>query len=646
MDLVQQRKPLVRPDQSDQSRELKLRIKESEALDEEVYWSTQADEMNKATRNGDTGKLFKILKRACGKSAAVSEVIKEVNGDVITNQHRRVDRWAEHFNELLNRPPPPADRPEGDFNHYLKIMDCIPSIEEVKQAVKQLRSGSAAGEDGIPPELWKYGGYALIVRLTMLMQLIWSTGTIPCDWYLSIILPLYKKADNAVCGNHRGISLLDTAYKLLEIIILNRIRPQFEKIARENQCGFRPGRGTVDQILALRLLIEERQEYRQPLIVAFVDFSAAFDSVDRSRMFTILQEAGIPYKVVEMIRLLYRDCSSRVRVYNTESDSFPVSTGVKQGAILSPVLFNIVLDAVLKSSMRENLGVEIFSAHGSKSITDMDYADDIALVGDNSTDLQSLMNRLSEAAGQVGLKISAKKTQVCYRNCPEPAITLDGSVLECVDDFPYLGSRIDMSGYSKKDISTRIAKASCAFNLLSHRLWNNPDVSLPTKTKVYNAAIRPVLTYACDTWTPLVADVARLQAFEMRCWRRILHVSYLDHVRNEEIVARIRPKCMVGEEVKRKRLTLLGHVLRMGNERLPKVCLMTKPPWKRPIGGVRTTWKRQIFKDLAPLRIHCAFPQYTNRSGSTAWLEVLERIAENRHEWRVMVDRAMAAGVT
>jgi hypothetical protein len=646
MDLIQQRKPLVRPDQFEQSKELKLRIKESEALDEEVYWSAQADEMNKATRNGDTGKLFKIIKRACGKSSAISEVIKERNGDVITNQRRRVERWAEHFNDLLNRPPPPAERPDEDFDCYLKIIDCIPSIEEVKQAVKQLRSGSAAGEDGIPPELWKVGGYALLVQLTVLMQLIWSSKKIPDDWYLSIILPLYKKADKAVCGNHRGISLLDTAYKLLEIIILNRIRPKFEKIARENQCGFRPGRGTVDQILALRLLIEERQEHRQPLIVGFVDFSAAFDSVDRPRMFTILQEAGIPYKVVEMIRLLYRDCSSRVRVYNTESDTFPVSTGVKQGAILSPVLFNIVLDAVLKQSMEEDLGVKVFSPLADKSITDMDYADDIALVSDNAVNMQSLMDRLSNHAARVGLQISVGKTKMCHRNCPQPAITLNGNVLEVVEDFTYLGSRIDMNGSSVKDISTRIAKASSTFNLMAHRLWNNNDVSLPTKLKVYYAAIRPVLTYACDTWAPLVADLARFQAFELRCWRRMLHVSYLDRVRNDEIIARIRPKSMVADDVKRKRLTLLGHVLRMGTERLPKACLMSKPPWKRPIGGVRTTWIRQIYKDLTPLHIHYAYQKDSNKNGSIAWLVELEGIAEDRHEWRVMVDRAMVAGVT
>ena len=114
----------------------------------------------------------------------------------------------------------------------------------------------------------------------------------------------------------------------------------------------------------------------------------------------------------------------------------------------------------------------------------------------------------------MGLMISEKKTKICYSNCPLPSIVLNGAPLEGVADFQYLGSRIDMQGDSSTDIITRLAKASNAFNVLSRRLWNNPQVSLQTKLKVYYASVRPVLLYACDTWAVKEADTARLQAFE------------------------------------------------------------------------------------------------------------------------------------
>lgn len=599
--------------------------------------------MNNATRNGDTGKLFKILKRISGKSSAVSEVIKETNGDVITDQQRRVDRWAEHFRDLLNRPPPQNNRPQSHPDVPLNIAVGEPSAVEVKQAVKQIRSGSAAGEDGIPPELWKYGGPQLLRRLTVLLQRIWNDEVIPDDFYLSIILPLYKKGDKAVCSNHRGISLLDTCYKLLEIVILNRIRPEFDAVARENQCGFRPGRSTTDQILALRLLIDQRQEHRKPLVIAYVDFSAAFDSVDRSRMFDCLREAGVPLKVVNMIRLLYRDCKSRVRVYNTESEPFPVKTGVKQGAILSPLLFIIVLDAVLRRSMTPGLGV---CAMGKRTVADLDYADDIALVSDDAQKLQRLVDQLSAYGAEVGLQISSKKTKICHSNCPPPVILLNGEQLEVVPDFPYLGSRITMNGDSTKDVTTRIAKASQAFNMLSRRLWSSTAVSLPTKLKVFYASIRPVLLYACDTWAVKEEDARRLHSFEMRCWRRMLNVSYLDHIPNNEIIDRIRPQMLIGEVIKRKRLTLLGHVLRMPDERLPKMFILAHHPWKRPRCGVRTTWLRRVFKDFKPMKLWNIYPGYNVEfKQSTSWLRVLQRLAGSRHDWRVMVDNVIDAGI-
>jgi hypothetical protein len=645
MDLIQRRKLLVRPDQRKEANELKAKIKESMELDDEVYWSSQADEMNRATRNGDTGKLFKIIKRISGKSMTISEVVKENNGDVITQQMRRVERWAEHFSTLLNRPPPAVPRDDHGFEGFLEISEDTPSSEEVKRAINQLRTSSAPGEDGIPPVLWKHGGQSLAKRLTRLIQRVWDTSQLPSDWYSSIIIPLFKKGDKTVCSNHRGISLLDTAYKLLEIIILNRIRPESETIARENQCGFRPGRSTIDQILALRLIIEQRQEYREPIVIGFVDFKAAFDSVDRSRMFDILGEAGIPRKIVEMVRLLYSRSNSSVRVYKTESESFPVETGVKQGAILSPVLFNFVVDAILRKSMTHNLGVRLSE---SETITDLDYADDIAMLAESNMCMQTLMDQLNEAAAEVGLQISATKTKLTHRNCPVPNINLGGERLEVVDDFPYLGSRIDLSGNCSRDISTRIAKASNAFNTLSRRLWNSRSVSLQTKLKVYDAAIRPILTYSCDTWAIKAADMARLQAFEFRCWRRILNVTYLDRISNDEVRRRIKPKWLLRQYVVKKRLSLLGHVLRMDPGRIPKKCLFAKCPraWKRPPGGVRLTWLRQVFRDFEPLRLHYAYPAYSNRRGSIAWLEVLEGIALDRHQWRLLVDCAVEAGVT
>ena len=225
---------------------------------------------------------------------------------------------------------------------------------------------------------------------------------------------------------------------------MKRIRSEIDANLRENQGGFRPGRSTVDQIFALRQILEQRNEYNQPLAIAFVDFKAAFDSIDREKMYKILHDFGLPVKIVCLIRQMYLDSSSVVRAGRCSSAPFPVQSGVKQGALLSPVLFNIVLDAVLRWSIDNCDGVRI---DNGRHITDMDYADDIALLAENAADLQRLLDRLDANAALVGLNISAQKTKVLFgsRAVSSP-ILLRGQVLDEVTSFTYLGSCITSNG--------------------------------------------------------------------------------------------------------------------------------------------------------------------------------------------------------
>ena len=136
-----------------------------------------------------------------------------------------------------------------------------PTLDEVKKAVESLKSHKAAGEDDIPPEFWIHGGPKLIDELTLLLQRVWSREEIPKCWRMATVLPLHKKGDRADCKNYRGISLIDIAVKILEIILVERLKPSRERFTRDNQAGFRPGRGCIDQIFALRQVIESRREF-------------------------------------------------------------------------------------------------------------------------------------------------------------------------------------------------------------------------------------------------------------------------------------------------------------------------------------------------------------------------------------------------
>ena len=169
-------------------------------------------------------------------------------------------------------------------------MDEPPTAEELDMAIKRTKCGKAAGRNGIPPEVWKYGGATLRNKLLQLFSNIWSTtAEVPQDFKDATMVTIYKrKGDRAECGNHRGISLLSVAGKILAKILQHRLHSLDEDILPESQCGFRANRFTEDMIFTLRQLQEKSAEQRQPFIVTFMDFSKAFDTVDRDTLWKLL----------------------------------------------------------------------------------------------------------------------------------------------------------------------------------------------------------------------------------------------------------------------------------------------------------------------------------------------------------------------
>jgi hypothetical protein len=155
------------------------------------------------------------------------------------------------------------------------------------------------------------------------------------------------------------------------------------------------------------------------------------------------------------------------------------------------------------------------------------------------------------------------------------------------------------------------------------------------KVKVYNSAVRSVLLYGCETWPLKVQDIARLQAFEYRCWRQFLGISPLDLVSNNEVIARIKPKTLCSAEVTRRRLMFLGHILRRPDTFIPKRCLLTKPEegWRRRPGGQRINWRRTVYKDVNTPQIRRA---YGSSAWESNWVTILEHTAQDRSQWKIM----------
>ena len=614
----------------------------------DAWWAAKADELQQYADQHDSKKFFEGLKTVYGPPSSKTTPIRDSEGNLLTEKATILQRWAEHFNQLLNRPSSIDEQAIQDIPQrpLIKSLDDPPTAAETIKAISQLQAGKAPGPDSIPPEIYKLGGSALIASLTDLFQLCWEKEELPQDFKDASIIHLYKnKGEKSSCDNHRGISLLSIAGKILARIILNRITESLlDSVAPESQCGFRKNRGTVDMVFALRQLQEKCLEQNQDLYVLFVDLTKAFDTVSRPGLWAILSRLGCPAKFVSMIKAFHEGMMARVTENGEVSEPFPVTNGVKQGCVLAPTLFSLLFSVMLSSALSQtDDGIMIrFRTDGKffdlrrlqastkvkeALMRDFLFADDCALAAHDEDALQRLADALSTATKAFGLTISIKKTEVLCQPAPttsvsEPTITIDGTKLNVVEEFCYLGSCLSSDGSLDKEIARRISKASSSFGRLWTRVWGVRGIKQSTKIAVYRAIVLPSLLYGCETWTCYRRHLKQLDQFHLRCLRKILGIQWEDRVTNQEV---LRRSSLSGIEalVMAAQLRWSGHVMRLEEDRLPKQIFCSElVHGKRQPGGQKKRYKDALKCNLKV----CNIPP-------SSWTE----LASNRTSWRASV---------
>ena len=477
--------------------ELNKQVKRMTRADKKDYIEKLADEAEEAAGRNDLKTLYKINKQLNNGFKNCDVPVKNKNGMVIEKEAEKLQRWKEHFESVLNRPDPPhlADIQPADAD--LDICTDPPSLEEVTAAIKAMKKGKAPGADGVTAEMLKADVNVTAPILTEIFKQIWEEDQIPEAWKTGLIFKLPKKGDLGDCNNWRGITLLSLTSKIFSRIVLSRLTSALEKDLRPQQAGFRPGRSCSDHIFTLRQILEQSKEWNTPLYINFIDLEKAFDSIHRESLWKILRHYGVPAKLVQVIAMLYSDFKSQVICDSELTEAFNVSTGVKQGCILSPFLFILAMDWIMKNSTDgERRGIKwTMTMTATTTLEDLDFADDIALLSHRHQDMQEKTDAMATTAGNLGLKVSTKKTKGMRMNARvQENIKLNGDEIEEVDDFTYLGSKMSNTGDGEVEIRARLAKASQAFASL-RSTWKARNIRLKTKLRIFKSNVISTLLY-------------------------------------------------------------------------------------------------------------------------------------------------------
>ena len=278
---------------------------------------------------------------------------KDTEGNIIGDKEQIEGRWKEHFKEILNENKHNSKTTALDIEQYpmnTQIGEMgiqAPTGQETQLALQKLNSNNAVGIDGIPAEL-KHRREEVINKIHKLVGIMWEKERIPKEWKLHIICPIHKKWDKLNCQKYRNISLLCTASNTFTTMLKNKLEPYAEKVIGEYQLGFRPGQSTIDQISTVQQTLEKCWECNISVYLAFINFRQAYDSVGREEIYVALQYFPIPSTLIRLVKATMHNMVAKVQVQTEMTVLFEVRDGLKQGDGLEPLLFNVIMECVLR----------------------------------------------------------------------------------------------------------------------------------------------------------------------------------------------------------------------------------------------------------------------------------------------------------
>jgi len=242
---------------------------------------------------------------------------------------------------------------------------------------------------------------------------------------------------------YRTIALISHASKVMLKILQARLQQYMNRELPDVQAGFKKGRGTTDQIANICWIVEKATEFQKNSYFCFIDYAKPFDCVDHNKLWKILKEMGIPDHLTWLLRNLYAGQKATVRTGHGTTDWFQIGKRVHQGCILSPCLFNLYAEYIMKNAglQEAQAGIKI----ARRNINNLRYADDTTLMAESEEELKSLLMKVKVETEKAGLKLNIQKMKI-MASSPITSWEIDGETVETVSDFIFLDSKITADG--------------------------------------------------------------------------------------------------------------------------------------------------------------------------------------------------------
>ena len=479
------------------------------------YKQSIIDEMH-LTKASDIKKYWKLLNKLDINNCSTRNTAADVSPS----------EWVNHYTKLLqtlNRNEIPNNTAEsGPLDYEI-------TLEEIMKAKSILKPGKATGVDNINNEMISEALKVYPEAFRNVMNILLKEGKGVSNWLTSLLVPIHKKGEVDNPDNYRGIALISCLAKFFYAILNNRLMVYCltHKILSPSQLGFLAGNRTSDAHIILYNLINEYCHKRGLKIYGcFVDFSKAFDSIPRDILFQKLLDIGVTGKFYDIIRFIYEGDQLCIKINDAITSSIRTMMGVRQGCVLSPLLFNIFM-ADFPGSLSQDVGVHLTD---NTSINCILWADDIILLSETEEGLNKLLSELNTYSGNNHLKVNTDKTKCMIFNKTGRLMRRDfylgNTKLENVRSYKYLGLKITPSGEIKSALDDLRSRALKAYMALKNKLGVSFREHLDDTIGFFDSLVRPILLYGSDFWGALKMPRNNpIENLHMQFCRQILGVQ-------------------------------------------------------------------------------------------------------------------------
>ena len=408
---------------------------------------------------------------------------------------------------------------------------------------KYLRNGRAAGPDQTQGELYKYGNQTLHLEIATTINNMFERNEEIININHMILIPLNKPNKGFQAKNTRPIQLVNMIRKILSSLVLKEIQAFAEKYVSLTQSGYRPNRSTGDIIWTYRWFMAITEKYQETMYMMGIDLSKAFDCIDRLKLLEILEEGSISINALRIIQYLISNTHMQCQIGRTKSESFDTTQGIPQGDALSPVLFIIYLEKIMRTFREKHPDMT-----NEQLITH--YADD--------TDFWTYVKGLNELTEKNLPEIMVNFNMTMNPNKTEK-ITISKETVKKITNKK-LGSKFA----NDEDLNYKITKACNAFHSLN-KLWLDKSMThLETKIRMYNVCIKSILL---ENIAPLAVTESKLEkiaATHRRHLRFLANIFHPRHITNEQLY-KITGTYDIRTDILNCRWKFFGHILRSPN---------------------------------------------------------------------------------